>query len=237
MTIDSSSSASSASSELDERHLVEGLIAGAPGAVREFLDRTHHPVYCMAIRLSSDPETRRDWCHDTLLGILDDLRLGRFEYRGSGSFWGWFRKRAHYRLLDEYRRSRRISGRESPRGGPLELEDAEAVPGGLSRWSGWNGGDPHEELERVEMLSALETCLRALDNENHRKALELLWLQDQPYEEISLALEAPLNTVRAWIRRGRLAVRTCLTASLGLDEAAQLSGSEEPSSSRRRPEA
>ena len=219
----------------DERTLVESIAAGDPEAVSEFLERTHHPVYCMAARLAADPETRRDWAHDVILGVLEDLERGRFEYRGPGSFWAWFRKRAHYRLLDAYRRSRLILERERPAGDPHDLPVGDEAPS-PGAWRGWVGTDPAEELERVEVQSALEGCLRGLANDDHRRALEWLLFHDLAYEEIARRADVPLNTVRAWIRRGRLALRRCLVVALDLGPGAQLSGDDDPSSSRRRPD-
>jgi RNA polymerase sigma-70 factor (ECF subfamily) len=162
----------------------------------------------MACRLARDPETRRDWSHEVLLGILEDLELGRFEYRGPGSFWAWFRKRAYFRLLDAYRRSKVRETRESPAGGTLDLPESWTMP----------GADPADELHRTMTRSAVEACLERLDNRDHRHALRLLLFEDLSYEAIAERLDAPLNTVRAWIRRGRLQVRTCLVKSLGLLE-------------------
>jgi RNA polymerase sigma-70 factor (ECF subfamily) len=206
-------------SEWTEERLVRGLAGSDPAAVREFLERTHHPVWCMAARVASDPETRRDWSHEVLLGVLRDLELGRFEYRGPGSFWGWFRKRAYFRLLDEYRRSRKVTEREMPGGAPTDLSG----PGELT-----GSEDPARELERTEIRAAVEACLEKLPNPNQRRALEGLLWDDLSYEDIAARLSAPLNTVRAWIRRGRLALRKCLVVSLGL----QPGGSGDPFSER-----
>jgi RNA polymerase sigma-70 factor (ECF subfamily) len=190
----------------DEHRLVEGLLAHETAAVSEFLERSHHPVYCMACRLSRDADTRRDWSHDVLLGILDDLARGRFEYRGPGSFWAWFRKRAYYRLLDCYRGAKRTLGRESPQGGTLDLPESALR---LEQ-------DPAQEMQLTLTRSALEACLQRLENRDHRRALDLLLFEDLAYDAIAERLDTPINTVRAWIRRGRLQVRRCLVESLDL---------------------
>jgi RNA polymerase sigma-70 factor (ECF subfamily) len=208
-----------ATPDTPEEQLVEGLLAQRPAAIREFLQRTHHPVWCMAARVSSDLETRRDWSHEVLLGILHDLDLRRFQYRGPGSFWSWFRKRAYYRLLDEYRRGRLRGEREAATGGTEELPELKRLVG---------GEDPETELERTEIRSAVERCLEKLENPNQRRALEGLLWEDLPYQAIATRLEAPLNTVRAWIRRGRLALRKCLVGALGL----QPGGGDDPFSGR-----
>lgn len=189
----------------DERRLAEGLSTGRLESVTEFLERTHHPLFCMACRLTTDPDLRRDWAHAVLLEILEDLRTGRFIYRCPGSLWGWFRKRAYYRLLDEYRRHRTRLAREG-----------QADPGDPSCEFARAAGidDPGAEMERLETFEAIETCLAALDNQDHRRALSLRLLEDMSYEEIAESMGAPLNTVRAWIRRGRLSLRGCLAKRL-----------------------
>jgi RNA polymerase sigma-70 factor (ECF subfamily) len=209
----------------NEADLVEGVVAGNAAAVSEFLERTHHPVYCMACRLAADPTLRRDWAHDVLLGILDDLKLGRFAYRGPGSFWAWFRKRAYFRLLDEYRRTRRTSTRETAMGSDRDLPDFSELGVDMN---------PERELERVEVHAALQNCLARIANENQRRALTLVVLQSASYEDVADAMGAPLNTVRAWIRRGRIAVRKCLIDSLDLGDWAQQWMERDASSSRRR---
>lgn len=196
-------------SPLDESALAEGLTRGDRRAVSEFLDRTHHPVFCMACRLTREHDLRREWTHETLIGVLEDLRKGRFVYRRPGSFWAWFRKRAYFRLLDECRRHGRRLHREAPASESASGETLD-LPG---------GEDPLEEMSRVETLAALERCLASLPNADQRRALDLLLFQGMAYQEIADSMAAPLNTVKAWIRRGRLAVRRCVAAALGWTEA------------------
>lgn len=197
----------------DERVLVDGLLAKDAAAVAEFLRRTHHPVYCMACRIAGDAPMRRDWSHDVLLGILDDLELGRFVYRGPGSFWAWFKKRAYFRLLDRARRARLTREREAPVGGVDDLPESFAP----------ESEDPSMTMERIEERSAVEACLSRLENRDHRRALDLLLFEGLAYEAIAEILEAPLNTVRAWIRRGRIQLRRCLVKSLGLVDVSEAS--------------
>lgn len=195
----------------DEPPLVAGLVAGDIATVRAFLENTHGPVHRMAARLTHDPDARRDWSHATLLGILDDLRAGRFVYRRPGSFWAWFRKRAYFRLLDECRRARRRAGRERALDAAA---DGDGAPGG-SDPADPGAPDPAAELERVELRAAIERCLEGIAHPEQRRATALV-LEELAYEEIAAALGAPLNTVRTWIRRGRIALRRCLMERWGI---------------------
>lgn len=194
----------------DEQRLVGALLAGDREAVREFLARTHHPVWCLAARVTRDPDERRDWAHDALLGILDDLARGRFEYRRPGSFWAWFRTRVYFRLLDARRRARTREQREA-----VPADDTPDLTAfGVTH-------DPHEELERVRIAAAVEDCLERLEHPEQRRALRLLLGQELPYQEIADALAAPLNSVRVWILRARIALRRCLAARWGILPAAE----------------
>jgi RNA polymerase sigma-70 factor (ECF subfamily) len=192
----------------EEEQLVTGLLAGRTEAIARFLGRTHHPVFCMAGRLTRSSEQRRDWSHEVLLGILEDMRRGRFAYTRPGSFWAWFRKRAYYRLLDLLRQERRRGERESTTDACGEARDLDLFTG---------GEDPLAELERAETLHAIEQCLDKLPNAEQRHAVTLLLLEEMDYQAIAAALGAPLNTVKTWIRRGRIAVRRCLTVALHLE--------------------
>jgi RNA polymerase sigma-70 factor, ECF subfamily len=200
------------SAAAEEQRLVGGLLTREPHAVAEFLERTHHPVYCMALRLARDPDRARDWAHQVILGVLDDLARGCFVYWRPGSFWAWFRKRAHFRLLDEYRRDRWARGSASE-------EVLLAVPG---------AEDPARDAERAELRSAIEGCLDALASVEQRRSLELLLFEDLGYQQIAEILSAPLNTVRSWIRRARLAVRRCLIERLGLARPIEPGGAASP---------
>jgi len=196
--------------EWAERRLVDGLVAGSSEAVSEFLSRTHHPLFCMACRLTTDPDLRRDWSHEVLLGILDDVNRGRFVYRRPGSFWAWFRKRAYYRLLNEYSRHRRRLRRE-PSG---DIEHTQAAEES-SPWA--TTVSLENEVESVRMRAAVEACLERIPSRDQQRALALLLFEDLAYQEIAQVLATPLNTIKAWVRRGRLALRICLSAALGLE--------------------
>lgn len=187
-----------------EPRLVDGLAAGRVEAVHEFLERSHHAVYGMAARLSASPDDRRDWAHETLLGVIEDVRRGRFVFTRPGSFWAWFRTRAYYRLLDLYRAGRTRSRRET-----VDLEMLSLACSGVD--------SPEAELERTELRAALEACLEQLPNEDHHQALWHLLVNDLSYAAVAERLETPLNTVRAWIRRGRALLRRCLAERLGLE--------------------
>lgn len=186
----------------DERALLEGLRANDRAALDGFVEHTHAPVFYLACRLTRDPDERREWAHATVIRVLDDIRSGRFVLRHPGAFWSWFRKRAHFLLLDEYRRARLRQRREVSSEAAPDPPDPSAAPDAL--------------LERVELRAALEECLARIASDDQRRALVLALEQELPYDAIAEAMHAPTGTVRAWIHRARIAMRRCLVTRWGI---------------------
>nr|MEE4269612.1 RNA polymerase sigma factor [Candidatus Krumholzibacteria bacterium] len=192
----------SADTPWPEARLAQGLIQGDTDAREAFVMLSHDAVYAFACRRTQDHHLRQDWTHDVILRLLDDLKGGCFVYRRPGSFWAWFRKRAWFLVLEEGRRHRVRETRERP----TPAEDLPESPG---------TDDTARLTEDHEAAFAVERCLEALSNPDHARALRLRMSDDTSYEEIAEALEAPLNTVRAWIRRGRVGLRQCLVQRFG----------------------
>lgn len=192
----------SADNPWPEPRLAQGLIQGDADAREAFVMLSHDAVYAFACRRTQDFHLRQDWTHDVILRLLEDLKGGSFVYRRPGSFWAWFRKRAWFLVLEEGRRHRVRETRERP-------TPDEALPE-------CPGPDSTADLtEDHEAAYAVERCLEALSNSDHAQALRLRMSDDTSYEGIAEALGVPLNTVRAWIRRGRVGLRQCLVQRFG----------------------
>ncbi len=187
-----------------EEDLVAGIINNDPDAGAEFADRCHDAVYAYCCRLASDVTLRRDWTHDVILRLLKDIADRSFTYLGPGSLWAWFRKRAWFLVLETRRTHHRRQKREVSDGGATQdlLQAA-------------NG--PDQELESTEILAAVDHCLEGIEKDDHRIALRLRLYRNLDYQEIAAELDSPLNTIRAWIRRGRLNLRRCLARRLDLE--------------------
>ena len=187
-----------------EARLAAGLVRGDRAAREAFVLRAHDAVYAFACRRTVDPDLRQDWTHDVLLRLLDDLAGGGFVYRRPGSLWAWFRKRAWFLVLEAGRRRRVHDGRERiTANGELPEHIAD--------------DDTARRIEDHEAALAVERCLAAVASANadHARALRLRMTDETPYEDVARELGAPVNTVRAWIRRGRVALRRCLVERFG----------------------
>lgn len=185
-----------------------GLSRREPRQVNAFLERTHEAVYCMTARLTFDPDLRHDWAQEILLKILAEMGEGRFVYRHPGCFWSWFQQRCHFLLINTYSRHRR---REEP------VTAGEVGEELVERLALAPGADPSRLVEDAEAREVIERCLAALDSADQRDALEQVLLQGEPYQAVVERSGAALNTVRSWVRRGRIALRRCVARAYGLE--------------------
>lgn len=186
-----------------EEALARGLAAGSPPHIEDFLRRTHRPVYAMTARLTRDPDLRHDWSQDILLKIIKEMAADRFVYQRPGCFWAWFKLRTNFLLINLYHQHKKQGDRWTT--GEVGAALAEKMP--LNK-----GADPLHLLEAVEARRVIEECLEDLPSEDHRQALQLVLFQEQSYHEVAEAMGASLNTVRSWIRRGRISMRQCVAA-------------------------
>jgi RNA polymerase sigma-70 factor (ECF subfamily) len=69
------------------------------------------------------------------------------------------------------------------------------------------GEDGKEEL--AQEAGKMHVCLAHLD-ENKRNAIMLAFMEGYTHEQVSQRLNAPLGSVKSWIRRGLLKLRECL---------------------------
>jgi RNA polymerase sigma-70 factor (ECF subfamily) len=121
-------------------------------------------------------------------------------WRGAGSFdrargsgRGWIYTVVRHRALQELRKGSRSPELVSLDAGN-EGEAASAVP---------------DRLDAVE-ANQLKRCLDQLEPEK-RDCIVLAYVEGFTHSEIATKIGAPIGTVKSWVRRGLLALRSCLS--------------------------
>jgi RNA polymerase sigma-70 factor, ECF subfamily len=145
-------------------------------------------LYGLALRITRQPSLASDAVHDALLQAWQ--RAARFDpARGSAS--AWLTGLVRYRAIDVMRkRAREVTGVELP-------EEPDTAPGALDRLVASAAGQ------------ALHRCLDLLEVQQ-RRAIMLAFVDGLSHAELAVRLEAPLGTVKSWIRRGLLSLKGCL---------------------------
>jgi len=68
-----------------------------------------------------------------------------------------------------------------------------------------------ERVELAQQHQRLSRCLEELEA-RHARAIREAFLDGTTYEELAARMSVPLGTMKSWIRRGLLKLRTCLEA-------------------------
>jgi RNA polymerase sigma-70 factor (ECF subfamily) len=158
-------------------------------AFARLYDRTAPILYGIAKSIMRDAALAEDVVQEAYSIIWEKASM----YRPSlGKPISWMialtRNRALDRLRSVHRQEHRLQR-------DATVEDA--VSGGK---------DAPQLMFEAEAAGALRSALRTLDA-NQRRALELAFFEGLPHGEVAAAMNEPLGTVKAWIRRGMLELR------------------------------
>ncbi len=136
---------------------------------------------------------RRDLAEEAVQDAFVQIwrKAGQFD-PARGSARGWVYAIARNRALNILR----DSGREDL----VASEDLDALREADPVESAWSG---------LDHASRLRGCLEALD-EQKRRCVLMAHVLGCTHGEIAGRLGAPLGTVKAWVRRGLIALRECL---------------------------
>jgi RNA polymerase sigma-70 factor (ECF subfamily) len=174
------------------------LLAACAGRDQAALARLYRlsapKLFGVALRILK----RDDWAEDVLqecyLRIWDHAQ----EYRaGLASPMTWMSSIVRNRCLDWLRRPR------------AEVSDED---GAIAEATASGEAGPLEQLERSADAAAIARCQQALEAKQ-RQAIALAFYDGLSHSELAQHLREPLGTVKTWVRRGMLRLKSCLEAT------------------------
>lgn len=180
--------------ETQQAQLLRRVAAQDSSALAEFYDETAPGLFSFALRMLDDPNDAEEVIQDVFVQIWN--KAPSFDPAVGVAFhWAMSiaRNRCIDRLRSRQRRSRVIADSEITG----ETEPAEAAATGVPL--------VQDELE------AVRTALGTLPLEQ-KQAIEMAFFNGLSHHEIAAALNEPLGTVKARIRRGMLKLRDGLEA-------------------------
>jgi RNA polymerase sigma factor (sigma-70 family) len=177
----------------DYEAAVEACARGERQALRSLYEREGRWLLAVAQRIVRDREAARDVVQDAFLQIWQ--RAASFR-RDLGSGRGWIYTVVRHRALDVAR----TAGRETAAGDDIDAL-ADAVAG---------RSDEAQSNDQALDTEALTHCLDALDA-SKRNCIVLAFVEGYTQDQIARRLEAPIGTVKSWIRRGLLSLKECLS--------------------------
>jgi RNA polymerase sigma-70 factor (ECF subfamily) len=185
-----------------DAQLVQRFLAGQQEAFVELMNRHRTRVYSAALSFLHSHSDAEEITQDTF--IRAHRALARF--RGDASVATWLHRIAVNLARNRYWHSFRRRKQDT-----LSLE-ATVGDGDTSTFSdliSTEEPDPAQETSRSEFTSAVEACLRRMDDAQ-RQILIMRGMLDQSYEEIAAALGINVGTVKSRIARARERLRKLL---------------------------
>lgn len=152
---------------------------------------TSAKLYGVAVRILR----REDWAEEVLQECYVSIWTHAPDYRPAlAAPMTWMTSIVRNRCLDWLRRPRPEVADED--GAVLESTESDN-PGPLA------------ELERAKDAQALARCLQGLEAKQ-RQAIALAFYDGLSHSELAGHLREPLGTVKTWVRRGLLRLKSCL---------------------------
>jgi RNA polymerase sigma-70 factor (ECF subfamily) len=177
---------------LEEAGLLARTAAGDRDAFRALYARYSAPLYSLAIRIVGNAGEAEELLQDAFVKIWKNAAT--HDSRKSRPFT-WAVTILRRTCIDHLRKRR-----SRPVTSPL-LGDT--IPDLSLNGSGPHAAEAHEDSERLRgALAAIAP--------SQRRALELALFSEMTQSEIAQRLEQPVGTVKSWIRRGMIGLRTTL---------------------------
>jgi RNA polymerase sigma-70 factor (ECF subfamily) len=163
-------------------------------ALARLYELTSAKLFGVALRIVR----REDWAEDVLQECYLRIWNNAQDYRaGLAAPMTWMTSIVRNRCLDWLRRPR------------FEVAD---VDDGIAEATASDSPGPLAELERSKEAAGIAHCLKGLDAKQ-RQAIVLAFYDGLSHAELANHLREPLGTVKTWVRRGLIRLKTCLEAA------------------------
>ncbi|MBC7796261.1 MAG: sigma-70 family RNA polymerase sigma factor [Pyrinomonadaceae bacterium] len=178
-----------------ERNLLERLKAADSTAYDELIIKFSGDVYGLLFRLTEDAEDARDLTQETFMRVVQ--AVGKF--RGEASLKTWL-----FRIAINQARNRRRWWQSRHKQTTISLDDAGKTGDSFlhETLADQTAQSPESEMLRREQSLILRRALQEIPT-NFREAVILRDIEGLSYEEIAVALETNIGTVKSRISRGR----------------------------------
>jgi RNA polymerase sigma-70 factor (ECF subfamily) len=179
--------------------LLRRMVEGDSGALGEFYDRHSQVLFGLACRILNDMKEAEDVLQDVFLQLWDKAAV--FD-ASQGRPLAWAITLTRHKAIDRLRATQRRRARLVP---DVETEAAPETPEPAS-----SAADRMAASEQGELVRAAINSLPA----QQRQAIELAFFEGLSQTEVAAALNEPLGTIKARIRRGMRKLRSELESRL-----------------------
>lgn len=184
-----------ATEEFDYESALKACAMGDKQALRGIYTRECGRMLGVCLRIVRHRQIAEDVIHDAFLNIW--TRAASFD-GARGSALGWMYSIVRYQALNVVRDGRREILVEEEAFDPEEEDAAWRTTESMA-----------DAFELRADLGRLHDCLTRLDAAK-RNSILFAYIDGYSHSEIAERLQAPLGTVKAWIKRGISSLRECM---------------------------
>ena len=189
-----------------EAQFIERLKQGDSLAFESLVRERSNEIYGLLYRLTENPEEARDLTQETFLRAFQSIS----HFRGEADLKTWI-----YRIAINQARNRWRWWRRRHRNTTVSLDsvDDPSRQSLLANFAVSSANDPETDTLAKERERALRLALQGLKRV-YREAVLLRDIEGFAYEEIAVALDISVGTVKSRLARGRQELRRKLEGSL-----------------------
>ncbi len=196
---------------LPEAQLVKLAQQGDRQALGELLQRHHHRLFNVALRMVGHHEDAAEVTQDAMLKIVEHIK----SYDGRSQLTTWMIRIVMNQSISllRKRKLRKMTSLDAEGGGngsggsgPISNKGEGADTSLRDRLVDDRERKPDQRVQHEEMIAELHRALGRLDEE-FRSVLVLRDMNDMDYEQIADTLSVPVGTVKSRLFRARLALR------------------------------
>lgn len=170
--------------------LINKALEGEQSAFTELYDLYRNSLYFMILKMVNNPTDAEDLTIEAFAKAFRNLH----QYKPKFAFSSWLFRIATNNCTDFIRKKRlELIDLEAIAPTILETKMTQAVPA---------ESDPEKELIIKERVQEVENLISSLKL-NYQQLVRLRYFEEYTYEEISVALDIPLGTVKAQLFRTR----------------------------------
>ena len=169
---------------------MRGMAAGDRTSLDTVYEMTSAKMFATIVRIVRVRERAEDLLQDTYIKAWQ--RAGRYD-PAKGSPITWLCTIARNTALSDIRRDGRMAD--------ITDHDLPDVADDAKAQDDW--------LCDVEDAEALRRCMEGLQDD-HRRSIRLAFFDGLTHSELAQRIDAPLGTIKSWIRRGLSGLKGCL---------------------------
>lgn len=181
--------------------LLSRTALGDRAAFKRLYDKTAAHLLAVVLRITRQREVAEDLLQEIYVKVWQ--QAGSFDAQLSQPMT-WLISVARNRAIDSLRRRQTQPQTVSSNVMGNDDDEHDLLGDFVSSEPG-----PHELLEQAADARALRGCVGHLSAEQ-QQSVALAFYQGLSYSEVAEHLNEPLGTVKSWVRRGLLALKTCL---------------------------